>query len=95
MLYRYVTIKPRAVAETEHDALQVELAEEGSEDAHLKIISPYKHVSHGNEVLLDDDVGFVSGNENDMKNDDLVYLYRRMGSSLTYGAKSLSAMSYL
>ncbi|OQR93909.1 inositol 1,4,5-trisphosphate receptor type 1 isoform 1, partial [Achlya hypogyna] len=57
---KYVTVRPRALAATERDAMRVELAETGSDDAHFEIVSKYSHISRGDEVLLGDDVAFVS-----------------------------------
>ncbi|RHZ15610.1 hypothetical protein DYB26_013055 [Aphanomyces astaci] len=42
-------------------AMKVELVAAAFEDAHFQIQSPYRHLSPGDEVLLQDDVTFASG----------------------------------
>ncbi|RLO10098.1 hypothetical protein DYB28_008405, partial [Aphanomyces astaci] len=58
---RYIAVRPRVLSDTERDAMKVELVAAAFEDAHFQIQSPYRHLSPGDEVLLQDDVTFASG----------------------------------
>ncbi|RQM20907.1 hypothetical protein B5M09_010202, partial [Aphanomyces astaci] len=58
---RYIAVRPRVLSDTERDAMKVELVATAFEDAHFQIQSPYRHLSPGDEVLLQDDVTFASG----------------------------------
>ena len=41
---KYVSVRPRLLADTEKDAMKIEFVKLGSSDSHFQIVSKYKHV---------------------------------------------------
>lgn len=71
---KYITINAKAKAPEEKDSLRVYLDSNGNEGSWLKVKSPYKYRSSGEDVVCES-IALVSHNVGALGHEDLLYLH--------------------